>query len=193
MKVFSLNQLAVLSWVKCLGSKKKSLESPVMKITTFVPALVLLLFLATGASAQGTDPSTQISDTPAGREFIHLSMLGTFSAGFVLETYGFIGSLADLLHHGVYEPETVRSMLGETKVFLQKSLDNLRVYQDKTVTVSPKDLQFINGIAEISVYLIAEADSLSAYAETFSVDDYNKYKDARAKAWSGIKSHLGTK
>jgi hypothetical protein len=164
-----------------------------MKLIRFALVLVVFLALEAVALAQSQEPSNQVSDTPAGREFIHLSMLGTFSAGFVLETYGFIGSLADLLHHGVYEPDTVRSMLGETKIFLQKALDNLRVYQDKTVTVSPRDLQFINGIAEITAYLIAEAESLAAYAESFSVDDYDKYKDARAKAWRGIKEHLGTK
>jgi hypothetical protein len=119
--------------------------------------------------------------------------MGTFSAGFVLESYGFIGCLADLLHHGVYEPETVRSMLGETKVFLEKSLANMRIYQDRTITVSPKDLQFINGISEITVYLIAEADSLASYSETFDMEDYRRYKDSREKAWSGIKEHLGIK
>ncbi|MDR2340682.1 MAG: hypothetical protein LBF40_11245 [Deltaproteobacteria bacterium] len=170
-----------------------------------LPALLFLLAAAAQAQTQPPAPSQpqtqsgdpgaqgQVSDTPAGREFVHLSMLGTFSAGFVLETYGFIGSLADLLHHGVYEPETVRSMLGETKIFLQRSLENLRVYQDRTVTVSPRDLQFINGIAEITAYLISEADSLSAYAESFDKKDYDSYKDARAKAWSGIKLHLGIK
>jgi hypothetical protein len=154
--------------------------------------LAILLF-AGGAFAQAPDPAAPVSDTPAGREYYHLSLLGTFSAGFVLETYGFIGSLADLLHHGVYEPETVRSMLGETKMFLEKSLDNLRIYQDRTITVSQQDLQFISGIAEITAFLIAEADSLTAYAESFSVDDYTRYKDARSKAWSSIKQHLGIK
>jgi hypothetical protein len=157
-------------------------------------AIFLLLNFTSGALAQPpASPTEQVPDTPEGREFVHLSMLGTFSAGFVLETYGFIGSLADLLHHGVYEPETVRSMLGETKVFLQKSLDNLRVYQDKKITVSPRDLQFINGIAEVIVYLIAEAESLQAYAESFDKEDYERYRDARTKAWSGIKLHLGIK
>jgi hypothetical protein len=164
-----------------------------MKPLHLASAILLTLLLAGGAHAQTAQAPPQINDTPAGREYVHLSLLGTFSAGFVLESYGFIGSLADLLHHGVYQPETVRSMLNETKIFLQKSLENLRVYQDRTITVSQQDLQFINGIAEITVYLIAEADSLAAYAETFDKDDYNRYKDARAKAWSGIKQHLGIK
>jgi hypothetical protein len=165
-----------------------------MTVARLIAAQLILLMLSVGgALAQEAPPDPQISDTPAGREFVHLSMLGTFSAGFVLETYGFIGSLADLLHHGVYEPETVRSMLGETKIFLQKSLDNLRVYQDKTITVSPRDLQFINGISEITAHLITEADSLIAYAESFDIEDYNRYKDARAKAWAGIKLTLGMK
>jgi hypothetical protein len=124
---------------------------------------------------------------------VHLGALGAYSAGFVLEAYGYIGLLADVLHHGVYEPEIVKSMLGETRVFLQKALEKLTVYRNGTVTVQPEDLVFINGIAEIITLLIAEADGLAAYCEGFSKSDFERFSESRTRAWALIKQHLGLK
>ncbi|MDR2350234.1 MAG: hypothetical protein LBF41_06370 [Deltaproteobacteria bacterium] len=163
--------------------------------------LAFSLFACPGARAQGVPPLPPAPDaagrntlaTPEGREQIHLAALGTYSAGFVLEAYGYIGVLADVLHYGVYEPEIVHSMLKETRLFLAKSLDKIKVYRDKTVPVSADDLAYINGMAEILENLMDEADGLSDYSQSFDKTDYEKYKEARAKAWAGIKTHLGIK
>jgi hypothetical protein len=154
---------------------------------------LVVLFLIFDSHLLFAQGRPQINDTPADRELVHLGTLGTYSAGFVLEAYGYIGVLADVLHYGVYEPEVVRSMLGETQIFLRKSLEKLQVYQDGTITVTPDDLKFINGISEILEHLIAEADSLGSYSQTFSKEDYERFKDSRAKAWAGIKLYLGVK
>jgi hypothetical protein len=124
---------------------------------------------------------------------VHLGALGAYSAGFVLEAYGYIGLLADVLHHGVYEPEIVKSMLGETRIFLQKALDRLEVYRRGQVTVQPEDLAFINGIAEIVTLLIQESDGLAAYCDGFAKEDFERFRDSRQKAWTLIKQHLGIK
>jgi hypothetical protein len=138
-------------------------------------------------------PMTPPEDTPSSREILHLGALGAYSAGFVLEAYGYIGLLADVMHYGVYEPETVKSMLGETRVFLQKALDKLAVYRNGTVTVQPEDLEFINGIAEILGHLLDESDGLMAYCDGFQRADFEKFRDSRAKAWALIKTHLRVK
>jgi hypothetical protein len=151
------------------------------------------------ALAQGgppAPPSAQApsaEDSPGAREAVHLGALGAYSAGFVLEAYGYIGLLADVLHHGVYEPEIVKSMLGETRVFLKKGLDRLEVYRKGQVTVQPEDLAFINGIAEILTLLIDESDGLAAYCEGFAKADFERFKESRQKAWTLIKQHLGVK
>jgi hypothetical protein len=172
-------------------------------LISFLITIALALSADSGAMAQGELPPVPtgpapvalvpLADSPVGREQIHLGSLGTFSAGFVLEAYGYIGVLADVLHYGVYEPEIVRSMLGETQVFLEKSLEKLKVYQDKTITVSEEDLKYINGIADVLKNLIVEAESLASYCQTFNKEDFNRFKDSRAKAWAGIKQHLGIK
>ncbi|MDR3153568.1 MAG: hypothetical protein LBW85_04670 [Deltaproteobacteria bacterium] len=168
---------------------------------TLALAFALAAFLFPAASplmaqeAASPPPSAApaIEDTPAAREMVHLGALGAYSAGFVLEAYGYIGLLADVLHHGVYEPEIVKSMLGETRVFLQKALEKLTVYRNGTVTVQPEDLVFINGIAEIITLLIAEADGLAAYCEGFSKSDFERFSESRTRAWALIKQHLGLK
>jgi hypothetical protein len=166
-------------------------------VSIFTLSTVFYLPLSNSQSfAQGIPPlpPTEVStNTPEGRELLHLAAIGTYSAGFVLETYGYIGVLADVLHYGVYEPEVVRSMLVETQVFLEKSLDKIKVYRDKTVTISDSDLVYINGIGEIIVNLMAEAESLSNYCQTFDKTQHERYIDSRAKAWAGIKLHLGIK
>ncbi|MDR1313596.1 MAG: hypothetical protein LBQ12_07850 [Deltaproteobacteria bacterium] len=143
------------------------------------------------AAQEGASPSAE--DGQASREAVHLGALGAYSAGFVLEAYGYIGLLADVLHHGVYEPEIVKSMLGETRVFLQKALDRLAVYRNGTVSVQAEDLAFINGIAEILTLLIEEADGLTAYCEGFAKEDFQRFRDSRVRAWTLIKQHLGVK
>ncbi|MDR1164837.1 MAG: hypothetical protein LBO66_03020 [Deltaproteobacteria bacterium] len=161
-----------------------------------VKSLIFLCALAWGLGASwawAQAPETPSLDNPQEREIIHLGAIGTFSAGFVLEAYGYIGVLADALHHGVYEPEVVRSMLGESQAFLRKALDKLKIYQDRKITVSPDDLKFINGVGEIISSLIAETESLSRYAQSFDKADYEAFKTARAKAWSLIKLYLGIK
>lgn len=169
---------------------------------TMVMAFVAILALHWGGEAWAQNAEAPkataqqapfLNNTPEGREQIHLAALGTYSAGFVLEAYGYIGVLADVLHYGVYEPEIVRSMLGETQIFLEKSLERLKIYQTKTVTVSEADLNYINGIGEILANLITEADSLSNYCQSFDKAEFERFKDSRAKAWAGIKLHLGIK
>jgi hypothetical protein len=161
-------------------------------------AAAVLAFAAPPAPAQQAAPAQAVPAPPAGgspaeREAVHLGALGAYSAGFVLEAYGYIGLLADVLHHGVYEPETVKSMLGETRIFLKKALDKLEVYRTGQVAVQPEDLAFINGIAEIITLLIAEADGLSAYCDGFAKEDFQRFRDSRAQAWALIKQHLGVK
>jgi hypothetical protein len=158
-------------------------------------AVMFALSWEGGASAQEQAPQTTpfANNTPEGREQVHLAALGTYSAGFVLEAYGYIGVLADVLHYGVYEPDVVRSMLGETRIFLEKSMERLKIYQTKAVTVSEEDLKYINGIGEILTNLITEAESLSSYCQSFDKTDFERFKDSRSKAWAGIKLHLGIK
>ncbi|MDR2611897.1 MAG: hypothetical protein LBG06_03370 [Deltaproteobacteria bacterium] len=175
------------------GRPPRVAPAPAAGLAAALLAAALALAVPAAAQPPPPVPAPGIEDSPAAREMVHLGALGAYSAGFVLEAYGYIGLLADVLHHGVYEPEIVKSMLGETRIFLQKAMDKLAIYRSGAVTVKPDDLAFINGIADILTFLIAEADGLAAYCDGFAQEDFERFRESRAKAWALIKQHLGIK
>ncbi|MDR1546085.1 MAG: hypothetical protein LBU12_05115 [Deltaproteobacteria bacterium] len=166
------------------------------KLKKSLLALALALaWAASPAAAQNLPPAANIQDpqTVEGREAIHLTTLGTYSAGFVLQSYGYIGILADVLSKDVYGPDVVRSMLGETITYLTNARARLDYYQGQNFTISKEDQKFIDSISEIIQNLIAEAEALSAFTRTRQSDDLKRFDAARLKAWGGIKNTLGVK
>jgi hypothetical protein len=130
-------------------------------------------------------------DTPLSREGLHLNTIGTYSAGFVLTAYGYIGILADVYYKKVYEPDRVRSMLGETISFLNNTRQQLILYHDDRIQISPADQAFIDGISSIIKDLVDEAEALSSYTLNSDEVEWEKFKKARENAWDGIKKYLG--
>jgi hypothetical protein len=122
---------------------------------------------------------------------LHLNTIGTYSAGFVLQSYGYIGVLADVLSQNLYEPEMISSMLGETITFLKNANQQLTMYQDKNFQMSQADQRFINGISDIIKDLTMEAEALSAFAQSRKQEDLARFEESRKNAWSGIKKTLG--
>jgi hypothetical protein len=126
------------------------------------------------------------------RETLHLNTIGTYSAGFVLLSYGYIGVLADALGQRVYEPDVVNSMLRETITYLSNANKQLQNYKNHADELSPSDLNFLSGISGIIVDLILEAEALADFASGED-EALNRYNDARKKAWQSIKSILKVK
>jgi hypothetical protein len=127
------------------------------------------------------------------REAHHLNTIGTYSAGFVLQSYGYIGVLADVFSQQIYEPDVVRSMLGETITYLNNARNQLLYYQSPDVRLPKADLDFIDGISNIINDLVLEAEALSAFTESLQESDLLRFQDARQKAWTKIKRLLGVK
>lgn len=120
---------------------------------------------------------------------LHLNTIGAFSAGFVLQSYGYIGVLADVLSKDVYPPELVSSMLGETIKYL-KNL-NLQLAKYQTADIAAGDKKFIAQIQEIVGLLQGEAEALSAFAKTRDKADLERFESARKNAWAKIRKTLG--
>lgn len=117
---------------------------------------------------------------------LHLNAIGAFSAGFVLQSYGYIGVLADAMSKDVYSPDLVRTMLAETITYLRNIRSQLDKYRDSNL-VTQSDLKFIQSMTEIIDLLIAEAQALSSFANSKSVDDLKKFEEARKNAWKNIR------
>jgi len=137
-----------------------------------------------GAASPGTD---------AEKDTLHLNTIGAFSAGFVLQAYGYIGVLADVLSSKEgYPPDLVRTMLGETITYMRNVNAQLMKYQSGP-PIAPGDLEFIAAIMEIINHLIAEAEALSSFTQTKSDSDLRRYDEARGNAWNNIKKTFKVK
>ncbi|MDR2935528.1 MAG: hypothetical protein LBV70_06605 [Candidatus Adiutrix sp.] len=162
--------LAVLAAVLCLGS---GLALGQMGEGAVLP----------GAAPPGPDLE---------KDILHLNTIGAFSAGFVLQAYGYIGVLADVLSKQVYPPDLVRTMLGETITYMRNINAHLLKYNTGP-PIAPGDLEFIAAITEIINYLIAEAEALSAFTETKSDSELRRYDEARNNAWKTIRKTFKVK
>lgn len=142
--------------------------------------LVLALVLTCPAAwAQNTGRGEGVSE----RE-LHLNTIGAFSAGLVLQAYGYIGLLADALSRGVYEPRMVSEMLAETTSYLRNVSAQLQKYPPEYL--AGPDRRFIASMVEILNLLISEAEALSAFAQSKSKADLDKYEKARDQALERI-------
>ena len=167
------------------------------KVILFFLALLLLTGAGAGSSsaqqASGGQAAPSSSSGVQGavdKDALHLNTIGAFSAGFVLQSYGYIGVLADAMSKGVYAPELVRSMLAETVSYLRNVNTQLKKYQASGVIASG-DQKFIASMMTIIDQLIAEAEALSSFAQTKSEADLKRFEDARQNAWKNIKKTFG--
>jgi hypothetical protein len=143
--------------------------------------------------AQAAPRLTQTPPEAMVREAHHLNTIGTYSAGFVLQSYGYIGVLADVFSQQVYDSDMVRSMLGETITYLNNARNQLLYYQSPDLRLPKADLDFIDSISNIINDLVLEAEALSAFSESLQESDLLRFQDARKSAWSKIKKLLGVK
>jgi hypothetical protein len=146
----------------------------------FVAVIAFMSFSLPLWSQNGTGNGQSAAQSE--RERLDSNALATLSVGLVIQSFGYIGAFADLLSKGVYEPEIVRSMLGETVQYLTNAQNVLHQYQNRSVSVSPGDRRYIGEVENILVLLIQEAESLSSFALSHSEEDLQNYRTSRDKA-----------
>jgi len=165
------------------------------KVTFILLALAAVIFMPVGSLSAQENANSSLSPAEKAaiqeRESLHLTTIGAFSAGFALQSYGYIGVLADALSKGVYAPDLVISMLGETTGYLRNISAQLKKYQDTPGLVVAGDRKFIASMMEIVNQLIAEAEALSSFARTKNANDLQKFEEARKNAWKNIRTTFG--
>ncbi|MDR2405611.1 MAG: hypothetical protein LBE27_04495 [Deltaproteobacteria bacterium] len=161
-----------------------------LKATGILLLLLMLLspiFTPSLLQAQ-SDPSAQQAE----RESLDLNTIATLSVAVVFQSFGYIGTYADLLGTGVYDAARVTEMLRETTVYLQNSRDQLRLFQASAMGLSTGDKKYLAEVVTIMDLLIAEADSLKAFALNHNQADLKKYEANKTRAWSHLSKLLGT-
>jgi hypothetical protein len=162
-----------------------------MRKRLLLAVLMAALCLGPGL-ARGQTNGVAPSALDLEKDTLHLNTIGAFSAGFVLQAYGYIGVLADVLSKQGYPPDLIRTMLGETITYMRNINAHLLKYSSGP-PIAPGDLEFIAAIMEIINYLIAEAEALSSFTETKSDNDLRRYDEARSNAWKAIKKTFKVK
>lgn len=164
--------------------------------------LAVAVFFSGPLMAQAPAPNAQAAPgLPQGQNFTdamvreahHLNTIGTYSAGFVLQSYGYIGVLSDVFSQQIYDGDMVRSMLGETITYLNNAHNQLMYYKSPEVKLPKADLDFIATIGDIINDLVGEAEALSAFTQTLQDEDLERFRVARQNAWKKIKTLLGVK
>lgn len=148
-----------------------------------IPFLLFFLFVVIPAGPLQAQQQSA-GDPWTERDVLHLNTIGVFSAASVIQSYGYIGFLADALSRKVYEPEMVSSMLIEATAYLRNVKTQLEKYP--AISLKAGDQKFLASIAEIVNHLIKEAEALSSFAQTKSKEDLGKYEAARDAAAKSI-------
>ena len=159
---------------------------------TMLMAVLAAALCLTPALAQGQPNGASQFGPEAEKDTLHLNTIGAFSAGFVLQAYGYIGVLADVLSREVYPPDLVRDMLGETITYMRNVNAQLLKYHSGP-PIAQGDLEFIAAILEVINHLIAEAEALSSFTMTKNDSDLRRYNDARDNAWKSIRKTFKVK
>jgi hypothetical protein len=164
------------------------MEQTMRKITIALMTMLMMVNSLAGLAVAQPPQSGEAENI----DVVHLNTIGAFSAGFILQSYGYIGVLADAWSKGVYEPELVRSMLAETVVYMRNIHSQLGKYQSGGL-IAQGDQQFIGAMMEIINQLIAEAEALSAFAGSNKKEDLARFESARTEAWKNIKKIFALK
>jgi hypothetical protein len=131
------------------------------------------------------------AQTCAEREEKLLGMAGAFSAGYLLNTYSVIGSIADGFAKDAYSSSTVVDIMNQQKQLadnitdvIQKMISGKFFKDEADVTYMKECLQLIKGLK-------AQAQYLREYAETSKEEKREAYSTQRNKNWKGISKLMG--
>lgn len=144
--------------------------------------LALMLLTATFAAP---------AQTCEEREAKLLETAGAFSAGYLYNTYGMIGAIADGYVKDAYNTTTVRDIMKAQ----QQLADNITGMIQKMVTNNilkdEADVTYMKECMTIMKGLKTQAQYLIDYAETGKADRQNAYAEQRDKNWKAISKLMG--
>lgn len=118
-----------------------------------------------------------------------LSAMGALGGGYIYMTYAFIGASADGFSAGTYKPQQIQAMMKETEAALGATEKALKGVPNLT----PSDQRAVNSMVSIMTDLKMLSRTVSAYSQTKSQADAQRYQQIRQRVWPNIKQLLGIK
>ncbi len=131
------------------------------------------------------------SQTCEEREAKMLGVMGSLSAGFLYNTYGLIGSIADGFDHDAYDANTVIDLATAQK----KLADNMTGMLEKIIKENAfkekADKDYISSTVAIIRGLKVQAELLLDMARNKSQKNIKAYEDQRKKNWKDLSKLMG--
>jgi hypothetical protein len=132
-----------------------------------------------------------ISQSYEEREDKLLELVGSFSAAFLYNTYGLIGSISDGYMKDAYSDETLNDLMNAQR----KVMDNLATVVtkiiDEKLLKDNADINYLNSAIGIINGLKMQAELLKNYARKRNRDSETAYNLQRQKNWKDISKLMG--
>jgi hypothetical protein len=135
------------------------------------------------------DSAPDSPDEPLDPVADRLYLIGALGGAHVYTTYAYIGVLADGLSKELYTPEQTKTLLGEIVSVSDSLVKNLTRVRDGGLTES--DGAAISNMIDIYKLLQDEARAAIAFSESKTVEDAQKFEEARTTVWPKISELLG--
>lgn len=133
------------------------------------------------------------SQTCEERESKLLSLMGSFSAGFLYNTYGLIGSIADGYEQGAYNATTVTDLLDAQKTVADNMTNSLEKMSTENVFLKQTDKEYVVAIINIIKGLKIQSQFLLAIVKSKTQKNSIAYEEQRNKNWKDLSKLMGIK
>ncbi len=145
--------------------------------------LVALCILAT--------TSTGFAQNCEEREDKLLVLMGSLSAGFLYNTYGLIGSIADGYGHDAYNASTVTDLLTAQKKLADNMIALLEQKVNENIFKAESDKNYITTSVTIIKGLKTQIDQFLKLVKNKNQNNLDAYDEQRTKNWKDLSKLMG--
>ncbi len=135
--------------------------------------------------------STGFTQTCEEREDKLLVLMGSLSAGFLYNTYGLIGSIADGYGHDAYNATTVTDLLNAQKKLADNMIGLLEQKVNDNTFKAETDKNYIASIVGIMKGLKIQIDQFLKLVKNRNQDNLDAYDAQRTKNWKDLSKLMG--
>lgn len=131
------------------------------------------------------------SQTCEEREDDLLQTFGGMSAGFLYNTYGLLGSIADGFGKDAYNPSTVTDLMDAQQKLMDNMISLLEGMIRKNIFIKQSDKEYVLSSISVIKGLKTQVQLLQSLVKNQTQKNINAYDDQRNKNWKDISKLMG--
>jgi hypothetical protein len=125
------------------------------------------------------------------REKKLLEGFGSFSAGFLYNTYGLIGSITDGYIHKAYSKDDAYDLLEAQKKLADNMTKMLNGLKTDSTFQDQKNINYVTDAAKIIEGLKKQASLIQEYTRSRKQKELDAYEEQRKKNWKDVSTLMG--